>query len=81
MRELYSKVIHKQYAIHWKELGSKLGLQDHVISIISSNNKYNPNATQDCCIAMFEEWLKVIPSPTWGKLNDAIEEIEANKSM
>ena len=76
MRDLHTKIIHKQYAIYWKELGSKLGLADDQIEIISNDNKYNPNSTKDCCIAMFEEWLaRDVHLPTWGKLSDAIKEI------
>lgn len=26
---------------------------------------------------MLKQWLKEVPSPTWGKLSDAIKEIEA----
>ena len=64
-----------QYAIHWKVLGIKLGLEDHQIEEISYNNKYNPNRAQDSCIDMLRLWLKAVLSPTWGKLSDAINEV------
>ena len=77
MCDLHATIVHQKYAIYWKELGSELGLADHRIKIISNNNKYNPNSTKDCCIAMLEEWLaRDNYSPTWGKLSDAIVEIE-----
>ena len=77
MRDLHATIVHKQYAIYWKELGSKLGLANHRIEIISNDNKYNPSSTKDCCIAMLEEWLaRDVYLPTWGKLSDAINEIE-----
>ena len=75
MSDLYAKVIRKQFAIHWKRLGLKLGLTNDLMEIISYNNIHNPNRAQDCCTAMFVEWLKDVPSPTWGKLSDAINEI------
>ena len=75
MYDLHAKVIHRQYAVHWKRLGLKLGLTNDRMETISYNNKHNPNRAQDCCTAMFEEWLKDVPSPTWGKLSDAINEI------
>ena len=74
---LLDRIVHKQYAIHWEKLGMKLGLADHHINAISDNNKYNPNRVEDCCTAVLKQWLKEVPSPTWGKLNDAVKEIEA----
>ena len=76
MGDLYTEVVHKRYVIHWEELGLKLGLTDYHIESISYNNKRNPNRAQDCCTAMLKEWLRVAPSPTWGRLSDAINEIE-----
>ena len=75
MADLHSKVIHKQFAVHWKKLGLKLGLSNDRMEIISYNHKHSPNRAQDCCTAMFEEWLRDVPSPTWGLLSDAINEI------
>ena len=81
MGDLLTKVVHKQYAIHWKELGLKLGLTNDQMEIISYNNRYNPHRAQDCCTAMLQEWLKVVPLPTWGKLSDAINEIETGDEI
>ena len=75
MADLHSKVIQKQFAINWERLGLKLGLTNDQMEIISYNHKHSPNRAQDCCTAMFEEWLRDVPSPTWGLLSDAIIEI------
>lgn len=75
MNDLHTKVIQKQFAVHWKRLGLKLGLSNDRMEIISYNYKHSPNRAQDCCIAMFEEWLRDVPSPTWGLLSDCIIEI------
>ena len=48
------------------------------MDIISQNNAFNPNRMQDCCIAMLQKWLNDIPSPTWGKLDDAINLLRAS---
>ena len=76
MGDLYTEVIHKRYVIYWEALGSKLGLTNDQIVIISDNNKNNPKKAQDCCTAMLREWLRIDPLPSWGKLNDAINKIE-----
>ena len=40
---------------------------------IANLTKDNPNRAVDACREMLMMWLKVIPSPTWGKLDDAIK--------
>ena len=61
-----------RYAVHWETIGAILGLEKHHLEVISQNNAYNPKRTEACCIAMLQKWLDNIPSPTWGKLDDAI---------
>ena len=76
MGDLYTQIIHKRYVTYWEKLGSKLGLTNDRIEIISESNKYNPNRIHDCCTTMLKEWLKIDPLPSWGKLNDVINKIE-----
>ena len=71
MVDLYLSVV-PRYAVHWERLGGVLGLEKHHLEIISQDNAYNPKRTEACCIAMLQKWLDDIPSPTWGKLDDAI---------
>ena len=81
MSELHTNVVN-QYAAHWKKLALKLGLADHQIETISENNKFNPNRATDCCIAVLEEWIgRGDYSPTWGKLSNAIDEIENDEDI
>ena len=74
MAELFKDVAPK-YAIYWEELGSKLGLQQHDIAIISKDNAHNPNRTLDCCKKMLRKWLEIDTQATWSKLKDAIATI------
>ena len=78
MGDLYTKVVLKRYVVHWEELGLKLGLTNDQLEPISYDNQHNPKRAQNCCTAMFKEWLRIVPSPTWGKLSDAINEIITN---
>ena len=71
MRELCENIV-TQYAAKWKELGSELGLEDYVIANIQENNARHPRRVEECCNAMLQQWLKMIPFPTWGKLDDAV---------
>ena len=74
MADLRTNVI-KQYATYWKELGELLGVEDHDIVIITANNKYNPNQSVDSCYEMLCKWRNKNLSPTWGKLEDAVEKL------
>jgi len=46
------------------------------LATISASNAYNPNRIIDCCRKMLAQWLREIPSPSWGKLDDAINNIK-----
>ena len=70
LRDLSLNVIH-QHAAHWESLGALLGLQDYDIANISRDH----NRAVDACREMLMMWLRVIPAPTWGKLDDAIRSL------
>ena len=74
LADLYRDIV-PMYAIHWEELGIKLGLKEHHIATISHNNAYNPNRTVDCCKSMLNKWLEIDCSATWDKLRNAIRTI------
>ena len=60
----------------WEDLGVYLGLQPHELDCISKDNEYTPNRTRNCCKAVLKKWLELECSPTWGKIEDAINAIE-----
>ena len=72
MQELSLHIIH-QYASHWKDLGALLGLEDYHIANIA---KDYPCDSVDACRKMLMLWLQHVPSPTWGKLDDAITSLK-----
>ena len=75
MRDLHSNIV-RQYATQWERLGLELGLNDYEIANISENNARHPRRVEVCCAAVLEQWLREIPSPTWGKLDDAVKKIK-----
>ena len=79
MRDLYDTVV-EQYAKDWQRLGPELGLEDYEVNNISENNARHPNRVVVCCVEILERWLRVVSSPTWGKLNDAIKKIKKSTS-
>ena len=73
MPDLYIGVV-CQYAAQWEQLGLKLGLPDYHIANISENNSHlQAGRSVECCRAVLEKWLWLTPSPTWGKIHDAVK--------
>ena len=75
MGDLHSHIV-IQYAAQWEILGLELGLKDTEVAKISENNARHPRGIELCCAAILKEWLRKIPSPTWGKLDNAIKKIK-----
>lgn len=40
------------------------------------DHAYHPKRSEACCRRVLLQWLQEIPLPTWGKLEDAIKEVE-----
>ena len=72
MRDL-NRYIVEQQAAQWERLGLELGLMDYHIANIS---KDNPNRSVTCCREILKKWLDIDTSATWGKLDDAINNIK-----
>ena len=64
-----------QYAARWREIGTELQLKQYHLDNIDLDNAYHPCRTVQCFRCLLEQWLKEISSPTWGKLDDAIQGI------
>ena len=74
-RDLHSSVV-SQYAVHWEAIGAELGLEYYHIANISEDHH---NRTEKGCTAMLMKWLQLGDSPTWGRLDDAINKIIKQK--
>ena len=73
---MYKHVV--PYVNNWEDLGIQLGLQSHELDCISRDNQYSPTRTSNCCKAVFKKWLEKECSPTWDKLEDAVNAIDNN---
>ena len=72
MDELLPNIV-EQYAVHWEELGLKLGLKDYHLANISENTAGRQSRQVETCYKrVLQKWLQLDPSPTWGKLDDVI---------
>ena len=79
IRDLNRHIVEQQ-AAQWERLGVELGLKDYHIANISKDNEHNPNRSVACCRAMLIQWLSETPSPTWGKLQNAIMRMSDNST-
>ena len=79
-RDLESKIV-TQCGAYWDKLGLKLGLPKHVIDNIDMDHAYHPQRSVACCREVLVQWLQQIPLPTWGKLEDAIKEVEEDITL
>ena len=65
-------------ASHWKTIGTLLGVDDHKINSIKSDQ----NDVNDCLREMLLQWDKQInPPPTWKQLANVIKHIDPNKAQ
>ena len=79
-RDLESRIVDHCGAF-WDKLGLKLGLTQHDIDNISMDHAYHPERSVACCRRMLVQWLRQSSSATWGKLEDAINEVEEDKKF
>jgi len=64
-----------QFAFQWRALGAELGLPEYEIKNISLNNQEN---VVNACADMLRRWLQVGSTPTWSKLDAAINFVKRN---
>ena len=66
-KDLHMYVI-PRYAAKWRRTGALLGLSTGALDIIENDCR---GKAESCCNAMFEKWLDIDHSASWGKLFDA----------
>lgn len=71
LKDLHNHVT-PYHAVHWKVIGTKLGLPSETLRIIKYDNK---DKAEPCCDAVMEKWLEVDPSATWEKVFEAIKSL------
>ena len=76
LRDLMLHFIPK-YAAEWKNFGSMLGLEMHDLECIAKDNAHESHWSRACMQSVFACWLQKYPSPTWGKVDDAIDSLES----
>ena len=58
-----------KYCQHWRSIGYKLGLEDHVLNMIQSDH---PTEERERFRVVLQKWLEQDTKPTWNTLELAI---------
>ena len=69
MKDLMKYVCDK-YAANWKRIGYLLDMSPGTLNAIERNF---PSNVKWCCQQMFEEWLQMDATASWGKVFAAID--------
>ena len=69
LKDLYQYITPK-YATQWKEIGTLLDLPIEELNIIEHDNNFK---AKKCCNSMWNKWLEVDTTVSWGKLITVIK--------
>ena len=69
MKDIHN-LITPYYAASWRTIGTHLGLQKGLLDIIDYNH---PHQAEECCNAVWEQWLDMDTAATWRKVMEAVE--------
>ena len=64
LKDLHNLVT-PDYAAYWRVIGINIGLKVGLLDIIDHDH---PNRAEDCCNAVWKQWLDVDPKASWGTL-------------
>ena len=68
LKDLHTLVT-PEFAISWRNIGSALGLTNGLLDIIEYDHH---NKAEDCCNAVWEQWLDMDSTATWNKVFQVI---------
>ena len=60
------------WTTRWYNLGLQLGIEDTELDVIKENN---PGDIDACKRNMFKTWLRIIPSPSYQQLVEALQAV------
>ena len=60
------------YASHWRKIGDLLGIKEGILNIIDHDYFHK---AEDCCNALWKEWLETDLMASWRKLIQIIDSI------
>ena len=77
LKDLFN-IITPDYAVNWRTIGEYLGIRNGILDTIDHDNHHK---AEDCCNAMWEEWLNIDTSASWSKLIQIIDSLKIVSAM
>ena len=69
LRDVHNLVT-PDYAAHWRAIGTQLGLK---IGLLDTTDHDHHHKAEDCCNAVWEQWLDMDSTASWSKVIEAVE--------
>ena len=66
------------YGVYWRNIGENLGIQQGILDAIGHNNHQK---AEDCCNAMWEEWLNIDTRAAWCKVIQIVDNDDLTMNM
>ena len=63
-------IVTPDYASHWRKIGELLGIREGILNNIDHDEFHK---AEDCCNAVWEEWLDIDNMASWHKLFQIID--------
>jgi len=77
LKNIYN-IITPHYGAHWRAIGKHLGMETGLLDIIDHDHHHR---AEDCCNAVWEQWLDIDTTASWGKVMKVIESLEVVSVM
>ena len=77
LRDLFN-IVTPDYGIYWRKIGESLGIRQGILNTIGGDNHYK---AEDCCNAMWEEWLNIDTRAAWCKVIQIIDNDDLTMNM
>ena len=74
LKDLHN-IVTPDYAVHWRMFGTHLGIRSGVLDTIDHDCQHK---AEDCCNAVWEEWLNIDANAAWCTLIRIVDSIIAN---
>lgn len=76
LKDLFN-IVTPDYAVHWKTIGAHLKISNGLLATIGHDNHHK---AEDCCNAVWEEWLNIDFFASWYKVIRIVDTVVGAKA-
>ena len=77
LKDLFN-IVTPDYGVYWRKIGESLGIRQGILNAIGVDNHHK---AEDCCNAMWEEWLNIDTRAAWCKVIQIIDNDDLTMNM